>query len=89
MVLDHLARVAFTSRCNRADPVALERFATHFNHEPRVFNAAEAQGQPICHTNMLMCIATRFALVANFAGNASSCRRRRAVCRRWRCRPSN
>ena len=34
MVLDHLARVAYTARSNRADPVALERFSTHFNFEP-------------------------------------------------------
>ena len=64
MVLDHLARVAFTARSNRADPVALERFATHFNYEPLVFDTADAQGQPIYHTNVLMCIATQFALVA-------------------------
>ena len=64
MVLDHLARVAFTARSNRADSVALERFATHFNYEPLLFDTADAQGQPIYHTNVLMCIATRFALVA-------------------------
>ena len=64
MVLDHLARVAFTARANRADPVALERFATHFNYEPMVFDTADAQGKPIYHTNVLMCIATQFALVA-------------------------
>lgn len=64
MVLDHLARIAFTARSNRADPVALERFATHFNYEPLVFDTADAQGRPIYHTNVLMCIATQFALVA-------------------------
>jgi hypothetical protein len=64
MVLDHLGRIAFTARSNRADPLALERFATHFNYEPLVFDTADAQGQPIYHTNVLMCIATQFALVA-------------------------
>lgn len=64
MVLDHLARVAFTARSNRADPLALERFATHFNYEPLVFDTVDAQGKPIYHTNVLMCIATQFALVA-------------------------
>ena len=44
MVLDHLARVAFTARSNRADPLALERFATHFNYEPLVFDTADALG---------------------------------------------
>ena len=64
MVLDHIARVAYTARSNRANPIALERFATHFNYEPLVFDAVDAQGRAIYHTNVLMCIATQFALVA-------------------------
>ncbi|MEO7108479.1 MAG: arginine deiminase-related protein, partial [Rhodoferax sp.] len=34
MVLDHVDRVAYVARSNRADPLALERFCTHFNFEP-------------------------------------------------------
>jgi hypothetical protein len=63
MVFDHLARVAYTARSNRADPVALERFCTHFNFEPMVFDTADAAGRPVYHTNVLMCVATAFALV--------------------------
>lgn len=63
MVFDHLARVAYTARSNRADPLVLERFCTHFNFEPIVFDTADAKGQPIYHTNVLMSIATAFALV--------------------------
>ncbi len=63
MVLDHLARVAYVARSNRADPVALERFCTHFNFEPVVFDTADAAGRPIYHTNVLMCVATEFALL--------------------------
>lgn len=63
MVLDHVARVAYTARSNRADAVALERFSTHFNYEPMVFDTADEEGRPIYHTNVLMCIATEFALV--------------------------
>lgn len=63
MVLDHVARVAYTARSNRADPVALERFCTHFNFEPMVFDTADEEGRPIYHTNVLMCVATDFALV--------------------------
>ena len=63
MVLDHVARVAYTARSNRADPVLLERFSTHFNFEPIVFDTADEAGQPIYHTNVLMCIATEFALI--------------------------
>lgn len=63
MVLDHEARVAYTTRSNRANPVALERFATHFNFEPMVFDAFNEAGQPIYHTNVIMCVATEFAMV--------------------------
>ncbi|MBV6522325.1 MAG: hypothetical protein MNPFHGCM_02473 [Gemmatimonadaceae bacterium] len=63
MVLDHVARVAYTARSNRADPVALERFCTHFNFEPMAFATADPSGRPIYHTNVMMCIATEFALV--------------------------
>lgn len=63
MVLDHIARVAYTARSNRANVVALERFATHFNFEPMMFDAVDASGQPIYHTNVLMCVATEFAMM--------------------------
>jgi len=63
MVLDHIARVAYTARSNRADPVALERFCTHFNFEPMAFSTADTAGRAIYHTNVMMCIATEFALV--------------------------
>ncbi len=63
MVLDHIDRVAYVARSNRADPVALERFCTHFNFEPMAFDSADPQGTPIYHTNVLMCVATEFALI--------------------------
>jgi hypothetical protein len=63
MVLDHLARVAYVARSQRADPVALERFCTHFNYEPMAFDSRDAAGRPVYHTNVLMCVASEFALV--------------------------
>ena len=63
MVLDHESRVAYIARSHRADPVMLERFCTNFGYEPMVFDATDSTGLPIYHTNVLMCIATDFALV--------------------------
>ncbi|WP_322060263.1 citrulline utilization hydrolase CtlX [Paraburkholderia sp. J63] len=63
MVLDHVARIAYTARSRRADPVALERFCTHFNFEPMCFDTADTNGQPVYHTNVMMSVATDFALV--------------------------
>jgi len=63
MVLDHIARVAYTARSNRADPIALERFCTHFNFEPMAFDTADSSGRSIYHTNVMMSIGTDFAMV--------------------------
>jgi hypothetical protein len=63
MVLDHIDRVAYVSRSNRADPITLERFCAQFHYEPMVFDALDGTGTPIYHTNVLMCIATDFVLI--------------------------
>ena len=63
MVLDHTNRVAYAARSHRADPLALERFCATFGYEPMMFDAADASGLPIYHTNVMMCIATDFALI--------------------------
>ncbi|RWA52624.1 amidinotransferase [Cupriavidus sp. UYMSc13B] len=63
MVFDHMARIAYVARSNRADPVLLERFCTHFNFEPMTFGTADEAGRPVYHTNVLMTIATEFAMV--------------------------
>lgn len=63
MVLDHIGRLAFVARSHRADPILLERFCTRFGYEPIVFDAADATGAPVYHTNVLMAIGTELALV--------------------------
>lgn len=63
MVLDHIGRVAYVARSHRADPVLLERFCTHFNFEPMAFDAVDAAGRPIYHTNVLMAVGERYALI--------------------------
>lgn len=63
MVLDHIDRVAYAAESDRTNPLALERFCTHFNYEPMVFPAADSRGIRIYHTNVLMCIGTDYALI--------------------------
>ena len=65
MVLDHIDRVAYAVRSDRTNPVALERFATQFGFEPMVFDACNAKGVAVYHTNVLMCIGTDFALIGS------------------------
>jgi len=63
MVLDHVDRVAYAIESNRTNPVALERFCAHFSYEPMVFNASDSDGKTVYHTNVLMCIATDYAMI--------------------------
>lgn len=63
MVLDHIERIAYATESYRTSPVALERFCAHFNYEPMIFRAEDKTGIPVYHTNVLMCIATEFALI--------------------------
>ncbi len=64
MVLDRIQRIAYTVASNRANGQALARFCLHFNYQPMLFEAADDQQIPIYHTNVLMCVGTRFALIA-------------------------
>ena len=63
MVLDHAARVAYAARSRRADPVALERFCTNFGYEPVAFDAVDSAGTAVYHTNVMMTVATDFAMI--------------------------
>ncbi len=62
MVLDHVERVAYAAQSNRTDSHALERFCSHFNFEPMVFNAKDKAGKAVYHTNVLMCIGSQFVM---------------------------
>ncbi len=63
MVFDHLERIAYVGRSNRADPVILERFCTTFGYEPMAFDTSDHNGRPVYHTNVIMSIATEYALI--------------------------
>lgn len=63
MVLDHIDRIAYAAKSERTDPIILERFCTQFNFEPMVFSAKDGNGADIYHTNVLMCVATDFAMI--------------------------
>jgi len=62
MVLDHIERVAYAVRSKRTDSHVLERFCSHFNYEPMVFDAEDEGGFSVYHTNVLMCIGTDFVM---------------------------
>jgi hypothetical protein len=63
LVLDHLNEIAYVSLSNRSNPKVMRRFADDFSYEPVTFTSIGSDGQPIYHTNVMMCIGTAFAMV--------------------------
>src|SRR4051794_37074425 len=63
LVLDHTNRIAYVSISNRSNPKVIRRFSQDFGYEPVMFSSNGLDGQPIYHTNVMMCVGTEFALV--------------------------
>jgi hypothetical protein len=63
LVLDHLNKIAYVSLSNRSNPKVIRRFANDFSYESVTFTSIGFDGQPIYHTNVMLCIGTGFALV--------------------------
>ena len=63
LVLDHLNKIAYVSLSNRSNPKVIQRFADDFSYESVTFTSVGSDGQPIYHTNVMMCIGTAFAMV--------------------------
>jgi hypothetical protein len=63
LVLDHRERVAYACASQRTHPALVAEWARELRYEPVIFEAADRSGVPLYHTNVLMCIGERFAVV--------------------------
>ena len=63
LVLDHVNRIAYVSLSNRSNPKVIRRFTDDFGYEAVTFTSVGSDGQPIYHTNVMMCVGSKFALV--------------------------
>ncbi|MFT4938994.1 MAG: hypothetical protein ACI88A_002026 [Paraglaciecola sp.] len=63
MVLDHVDRIAYATQSKRCNPLVLERFCTHFNYEPMLFEAFDKHDTAVYHSNVLMCIGSEFVMI--------------------------
>lgn len=63
MVLDPLHHVAYAAKSLRTDEGLFKTFCAEFDYEPVLFDALDQRGDPIYHTNVIMCIGADFALV--------------------------
>ena len=63
MVLDRDNRIAYACISPRTDKQALDKFCREMNYTPVVFSATDGNGQPIYHTNVLMCVADQYVVI--------------------------
>jgi hypothetical protein len=63
LVFDHVNKIAYVSLSSRSNPKVIQRFADDFSYEPVIFTSIGPNGEPIYHTNVMMCIGTAFAMV--------------------------
>jgi hypothetical protein len=63
LVLDRVHRVAYACSSPRTDLTVLGDFAQQLDYELVNFDASDAQGRPIYHTNVAMAVGSRFAIV--------------------------
>ncbi|MDQ3246092.1 MAG: arginine deiminase-related protein [Pseudomonadota bacterium] len=63
LILDRPRRRAYAALGPRTCPEALEAFGARLDYSIFAFNAADRLGQPIYHTNVMMSLGTRFAML--------------------------
>ena len=67
LVLDRTERVVYASLSPRTHPAVVEEWAREMGYEPCVFSASDRNGVPLYHTNVLMCVGARLAVLGTEA----------------------
>ena len=63
LVLDHVNKIAYASLSQRTHSKVLKQFCHDFGYEAVTFQSESEDGRPIYHTNVMMCVASKFGLV--------------------------
>jgi hypothetical protein len=63
VVFDYVNKIAYASRSGRTHEVVLQELCEKIGFRSIVFDAVDENGQPIYHTNVLMCVGSRFAVI--------------------------
>lgn len=77
LVLDRVHRLAYACRSPRTDEPLVHEWAAQHNYTPIVFDATDAAGVPLYHTNVLMWIGSRVAAIG--AGSIAAADRDRVL----------
>ena len=63
MVLDRDNKIAYACLSPRTNKKVLDEFCKRMNYQPVIFTAVDNNGQPIYHTNVLMCVADKYVVI--------------------------
>jgi hypothetical protein len=63
VVFDYVNQIAYANRSPRTNEQLVNKLCALMGYKPIVFDAVDGEGRPIYHTNVLMCIGSRFAVV--------------------------
>lgn len=65
LVLDRKNSIAYANRSSRTHDTVLKRFAEKLNYKPLYFTALDREGNEIYHTNVLLSIGTKTAVICS------------------------
>lgn len=63
MILDRVHRVLFACRSPRTNEEVLAEFCHELDYEYILFDSVDVNNRPIYHTNVMMCIASRYVVI--------------------------
>ena len=64
LVIDHPHKLAYAVESKRTTKAVVNTVCEQLKLKPVVFNAYDEQGIAVYHTNVLMCVATEFAMIS-------------------------
>jgi hypothetical protein len=67
LVLDHCNRVVYACLSPRTHPALVEEWSRELGYEPVLFEAFDRNGVPFYHTNVMMCLGSRMAVLGTCA----------------------
>jgi hypothetical protein len=63
LVLDHVNRIAYACRSARTTDSVVNKFCSALQYRPVLFDAVDATGDSIYHTNVMMSVGEKFAVL--------------------------
>ena len=67
LVLDHVQRIAYACRSERTEESLVRVWSRQMDYEPLLFDACGRDGTALYHTNVVLCIGSRWAAVCSEA----------------------